>query len=233
MNIHRLAVRNFFKDILGIEIKNKSQTDFFEKLFINFRPKYQEFFDMRYGKGKTYQECGDKLGVSRQRIEQFNRVILRVCKSYPNIKKLELGENLFFENEIEKSRQIAQNRVEGVLKQFNSGEITDYRKLHSLLYLDAKHNGYLLEGKPINGNGKKVSELKISAGSLSRLQNATGKVSIKVDTISNLLSIIYGDALWFKNYTQLGVKSILEIYTELYNQGYLTKVEFEYLKALL
>lgn len=235
MNIHNVAVDRFFSNVLDMPSPNEVQRKYFEILFKSWSERYQHIFDMRFGKGMTYQLCGEYFNVSRQRIEQICRNMIEQCQSYPTVKKLELGEARFLREEVRRTRSIDRKRVVRVIKRFNLNNDADIRKLHKVLRLDAKHKGYMLETKPIpdSAQNEKVVNMEITSGSLSRLLNSVGGSGNKVETVYNLMEIICSEARWFEKYPKLGKTSICDIYSYLNSRGYLTNTECVYLKALL
>ena len=235
MNVHNVAVDRFFDNILDMPSPDVSQKNYFETLFNTWSERYQKFFDMRFGLGMTYQACGNLLNVSRQRSEQICKNIIERCLSYPTVKKLELGETRFLQEEVQRNRSIDRKRIVRVIKKFNLNDASDARKLHKTLWLDAKHKGYMLETKPIpnSAQNEKLVDMNITSGSMSRLINSVQSLGDNVDTIYDLMEIICSDMRWFEKYPKLGKTSICDIYTDLNSRGYLTDTECVYLKALL
>lgn len=214
--------------------------------------KYFYYLNYRFEECMTLQQIGDIYGVPRQTVDANIKSCLNKIRSHKNWFYTYYGYNKYIEMLRVEEEQKEQEQLEKEKRERRKKEIELHkiqkrdkdihrkrvqRKLDKndfSMNKDIKENGYFFSLKIIPQKAYEDLLVNYKDEISARLFNCIRrKFIMKYDSvlISDILEMIKSNPYWYKEVRNLGKETILELYKFLYNLGYLTKFELDYLSS--
>ena len=239
VNYYEVVHRGYPENVLamlGIENPSEDQIKGYYHIFETLHKPTQNYISYRFSRVMTLQQCGEHFGVSRQCVDESIKAGLERFKKAANWPYIQYGYHSYLALEAaRKAKELAYiqytYRDTGRKRLNRRIEKYDGHALKIALNQDVKKFGYYLRSKKIDKKTNNVYFFDLNPS--IRVKNCLYRCGMRNPTVFDILNMIIDDPKWYKKIRNFGRICTVEVYDSLFNNGYLTKTEYGYLKGLM